>query len=359
MEAVKQMEAVKHNITIKPALYSRIDQVDFSHINFGEIPTDHMLVADYKDGQWGDPVIQPFEDIHFAPSLATLHYAQSVFEGMKAFRSGDRAWLFRPEKNYARLNHSCNRMCMPEIPKDIFMEGLKELVRLDKQWIPTSDDASLYLRPFCFASDEYVGVRISNTYKFIIICSPAGPYYPKPVALQVNRELVRAFPGGTGDIKAAGNYALSLYGTQLAKKDGYDNVLWLDGIEHKYVEECGTMNIYFVIDGVAVTPALGTILEGVTRDSVKVLLQDMGIKVEERRISVDELAEAHKAGKLEEAFGTGTAATISHVAKIGLDGVDMVLPPVEERKVGPALLRKLNDIRYGRVADPYGWMMEL
>lgn len=353
------MDAVKHKIQIHPAPFSRINEVDFSDIPFGKNFADHMLVAEYADGKWGDAVIQQYGDMDFGPSLATLHYAQSVFEGMKAFRNGDRAWLFRPEKNYERMNKSCERMCMPAIPEDIFMDGLKELVRLDKQWIPTSEGSSLYLRPFCFATDEYVGIRNSSTYKFVIICCPVGAYYPKPVNLLVNRELVRAFPGGTGDIKCAGNYAISLYGTRQAVSKGYDNVLWLDGMEHKYVEECGTMNIFFVIDGVAVTPALGTILEGVTRDTLKILLKEMGVPLEERKISVDELKAAHEAGKLQEAFGAGTAATVAHVAKIGLDGVDMELPPIEQRKVGPALLSRLNDIRYGRVPDPFGWMIEI
>ena len=340
---------------------SRIHEVDFNNIPFGRIFTDHMLVADYIDGEWQTPEIVPYGNISLVPCVTALHYGQAVFEGMKAFKnvSGD-AVLFRPEDNFNRINRSAKRMCMPEVPREIFMDGLLILLDLDRQWIPDTDGSSLYIRPFMFATDEYVGIKPSDNYKLMVICCPVGPYYPKPVELLVIRDMVRAFPGGTGEAKAAGNYAGSLLGAKIAKEQGFDNVLWLDGIEQKYIEECGTMNVFFVIDGVAVTPELsGTILKGITRESAMVLLQSMGIPVEERKISIDEIVEAHRNGILDESFGAGTAATIAHVSRIGVDGEVLMLPPIEDRKVGPALLKKLTDIRLGVEPDPYGWLTKI
>lgn len=337
---------------------TRIHEVDFSNIPFGRIFTDHMLVVDYADGEWKTPEIVPYGEISILPCVTALHYGQAIFEGMKAFKgaSGDPV-LFRPEDNHSRFNLSAERMCMPDIPEEIFLGGLKTLLDLDREWIPDTPGSSLYIRPFMFATDEYVGIRPSDQYKFIVICCPVGAYYPEPVNLVVNRDMVRAFPGGTGEAKSAGNYGGSLLGAKLAKEQGYDNVLWLDGIEKKYIEECGTMNVFIVIDGVAITPELdGTILKGITRHSSITLLQSMGIPVEERKISIDEVVEAHRNGKLDEVFGAGTAATIAHVARIGVDGEDLVMPPISERKVGPALLQKLNNIRLGVEPDPYGWV---
>lgn len=356
-------------IKIKPTSKSRIHEVDFDNIAFGRVFSDHMLVADYANGAWQPPVIRPYDRLSLAPSVTALHYGQSIFEGMKAYKDPDgNPVLFRPERNWLRMNQSADRMCMPDIPKDIFLDGLEELVRLDKDWIPSKDGSSLYIRPFYFATDEYVGIKASDNYKFVIFSCPVGAYYPEPVGLMVSAEYVRAFPGGTGEAKSAGNYGASLLGAREAKARGYDNVLWLDGIEHKYIEECGTMNVWFVIDGVAVTPALdGTVLHGTTREAAITLLGDMGVEVEERRIEVSELWDAHERGALEEAFGTGTAATIAHVDRLGHDGTvpdvlgreEIVLPAIADRQIGPELLRRLNDIRTCKAPDPYGWVHRL
>ncbi len=360
------MEAV-HPIQIQPVVQSRIAEVDFNNIPFGRVFSDHMLVADYRDGQWQVPTIQPYGRISLEPSMTALHYGQSIFEGLKAYKAPNgRPVLFRPEANFERMNASAERLCMPTIPREIFLDGLRELIRLDHNWIPSNEGSSLYIRPFYFATDEYVGIKASDNYKFIIFTCPVGAYYPKPVGLMTTSQYVRAFPGGTGEAKSAGNYAGSLLGAREAKKAGFDNVLWLDGIDGRSVEECGTMNVWFIIDGVAVTPELsGTILQGTTRKAAMVILQSMGIEVQERRINIDEVWQAHLDGKLQEVFGTGTAATIAQVDRLGHDGTvetikglpdELILPPVNEAKVGPALLERLNGIRTGKVEDPYGWV---
>lgn len=353
------MEAVKAKIKITPTTESRIAEVDFNNIPFGRIFSDHMLVAEYSDGKWHEPEIRPYGTITVHPCITALHYGQAIFEGMKAqIGPNGEALLFRPMDNFDRLNFSAERMCMPPISEDIFMDGLKELIRLDKQWIPTVEGASLYIRPFMFATDEYVGIKASDTYKFIIFTSPVGPYYPEPVKLMVNRKYVRASVGGTGEAKAAGNYAASLKGAQEAKAMGYHNVLWLDSKERKYVEECGTMNVFFVINGVAITPALsGTILRGITRHSSIKLLKDMGIEVQERAITIDEVTEAFHNGTLTEVFGTGTAATIAHVSHLWVDGEEMVLNPIENRTISPELLDRLTGIRNGSIEDKFGWVV--
>lgn len=355
------METVTSNIKITKTQASRINEVDFNNIPFGRIFSDHMLVVDYDNGTWKEPEIMPWQKIEVFPCITSLHYGQSIFEGMKAFKqdNGD-AVLFRPDDNWERMNHSAWRLCMPEIPKEIFVGGLKELVNLDQQWIPNVQGSALYIRPFMFATDEYVGIKPSDNYKFIIFTCPVGAYYPEPVGLWVSEKFVRAAEGGTGSAKAAGNYAGSLLGQKRAKEKGYHNVLWLDAVDRKYVEECGTMNLFFVIDGKLVTPELtGTILNGITRDSVLTIAEELGIPTEVRRIAIGEIAEAYKQGKLDETFGTGTAAVISHVAKIGYQDLEMVLPAIEDRKVGPAILNRLNDIRMGRTEDKHGWVEKI
>jgi branched-chain amino acid aminotransferase len=362
------MEAVmSKKINIQRVGQSRLSTVDFDHIPFGKIFADHMLVADYADGKWGEPKIVPYGDISFAPAMSALHYGQSIFEGLKAYKNQrGEAVLFRPRENWERMNHSAVRMCMPEIPEEIFMDGLQQLVQLDQAWIPSNEGCSLYVRPFMFATDEFVGIRPSESYRFIIFSCPVGAYYSEPVGLMVTAKYVRAIDGGTGEAKAAGNYGASLLGAKEAKDAGYHNVLWLDGRQRKYVEECGTMNIFFVIDGVAVTPRLdGTILHGTTRQALIELLGDMGVEVQERRISVEELFRAHADGSLQEAFGAGTAATVAPVGRIGHDGSvpeiegfgEIVFKPVSEFKVANELLKRLSDIRVGLAADIHGWVM--
>lgn len=355
------MIALTTKIRIEKNPHSHLSEVDWNDVPFGRIFSDHMLEADYADGKWGEPVIRPYSKLATSPSISALHYGQSIFEGMKAFKNQKgEPLLFRPLDNFERINRSAARLCMPDLPHNIFIDGLKELVRLDKDWIPEQDGNSLYIRPFYFATDEYVGIRPSDNYKFIIFTSPVGAYYPEPVNLLISDEFVRATERGTGETKAAGNYAASLLGARKAQEKGYHNVIWLDAKEYKYVEECGTMNIFFIIDGVAITPSLnGTILRGITRHSVIQLLKEKGIPVEERKLEAEEIFQAHKAGKLQEAFGTGTAATVAHVNKIGFKGEDMQLPPIAERKIGPWLLSRLNDIRTQRVEDPFGWVEKI
>ncbi|HSF13937.1 MAG TPA: branched-chain amino acid aminotransferase [Vicinamibacteria bacterium] len=345
-------------IKVRRTKASRLSQVDFDNIPFGRVFSDHMLVADYRDGTWQPPEIVPFGTMTLSPCTTALHYGQSIFEGLKAYRNvNGKAVLFRVGDNFARMNRSAERMVMPQIPKEMFLDGLKELIRIDSDWIPSKEGSSLYIRPLMFANDDYIGVKPSDAYRFIIFTCPVGPYYTEPVKLWVTRQFVRAAEGGTGEAKTAGNYAASYYAARQAQQEGYHNVLWLDAKEHRYVEECGTMNIFFVIDGAAVTPALsGTILHGVTRSSAITLLEAMSVRVDERRISIEEIRDAHESGKLSEAFGAGTAATIAPVIRIGSEEGVMELPPDEQRSIGPELLRQLTDIRMGRAPDPYGWV---
>ena len=354
-------QTFKHQISIEKTSYSRLKQQDINNSPFGKVFSDHMLVANYINGSWQEVKIVPYGNIEMSPSMSALHYGQTVFEGLKAYRSpAGKPLLFRPEANHKRINESAFRLCMPPIPEDIFLEGLKELIRLDADWIPTQSGSVLYIRPIYFAIDESVGLKPANSYKFMIISCPVGAYYSEPVKLIVTNKYVRACEGGTGAAKCAGNYAGSLLADQEAKQQGYDNVLWLDGKEKKYIEECGTMNVAFVINDVVVTPKLtGTILAGITRDSVLTLLPDMGVKVEERLISIDEIAKAYEEGSLSEAFGMGTAATIAHIYTINYQGRDMILPPVSERKYALQVLQRLEDIKTARVTDPYGWVCQL
>ena len=349
------------NIAIRRAEKSKIDAVDFDNIQFGQVYADHMFVADYKDGEWTDFNIVPYEKISLSPANSALHYGQSVFEGMKAYRNIDgEPVLFRPKANFKRLNLSAERMCIPAIPEEVFMGGLSELIKIDQQWIPNKPDTALYIRPFIFATDEYIGIRPSATYKFIIFCCPVGAYYAAPVNVKIETRYSRAFPGGTGFAKAAGNYAASLYPAKLAHEEGYQQLIWTDGLTHQYVEESGTMNLMFVINDTLVTaPAGETILNGITRDSVLTLARSWGVKVEERKISIKEVIGAIENGSLTEAFGTGTAATIAHIALIGNEQKEYKLPPVEERKFSNKVLKTLEDIKTGVAPDEFNWIHQL
>lgn len=345
--------------------HSRRSEIDMDNIPFGKIFSDHMFIVKYENGAWGEPEIRPYGNLEMAPSVSALHYGQAIFEGMKAYRGPNgETLLFRPKDNLRRFNHSANRLCMPEVSEELFITGVKELVKLDKQWIPNPSQGTLYIRPCMFAIDEAVGVKASDSYLFVIFTSPVGPYYKEPVNLLATKEYTRAAIGGMGNAKAAGNYAAALLPDKIAKSQGYHNVLWLDARLHQYIEECGTMNIFFVIGDAVVTPQLtGTILAGVTRDSVIRLLMDngekLGVTVEKRRISIYELDEAYNQREFHEAFGAGTAAVISHINKIGFAGRDMTLPPVEQRKIGPWLYDTLYKIQTGILPDPYGWVVKV
>ncbi len=349
------------DISVTRAETSKIGQVDFNNIEFGKVYSDHMFTANYAGGEWSALQVVPFAPLTFSPALAALHYGQSIFEGIKAYKSASgEAILFRAEKNAARFNKSAQRMCMPTIPEEIFIGGIAELLKLDRDWIPDRPGTALYIRPFMFASDEYIGVRPSEKYTFCIFTGPVGGYYNQPVRVKIEKEFVRAAEGGTGFAKTAGNYAASLYPAQLAKQQGYDQLIWTDSKTHQYIEEAGTMNIMLVIDGKLITPPTGTtILDGVTRDSILSLARDWGMEVEERRVSVSEIIQAIESGKLNEAFGAGTAATVAHIAAIGHEGQDYELPPVVERKFSNKVLQALDDIKYGRSEGPQGWVMKL
>lgn len=347
-------------INVKKVAKSRINQLDPNNIQFGKLYADHMLVAHYENGEWGQPEIVPFENLSLSPATTFMHYGQAIFEGVKAYKDQDgNPLIFRPYDNWKRMNRSAARMAMPDVPEEIFVEGMRQLVNLDKDWIPTADGTSLYLRPFMIATDEFIGVKPAEKFTFLIITSPAGPYYAKPVSIYVQDKYVRAFPGGIGFTKAAGNYGASMLPTAQIREMGYDQILWTDGFEHKYVQEIGTMNVFFVIGDTVITPELSeTILAGVTRDSVITLLRNKGIIVEERPLSINEIEAAYEAGTLREAFGTGTAASISHIAKLTYNDKRMELPAPENWTVSEWVKTELNNIRYGRTEDIHGWVVK-
>ena len=341
---------------------SRINEVDFNNIPFGRVFTDHMLVAEYKNGKWEDASIRPFGSLPLHPATTALHYGQAVFEGMKAYKTMDgEAVLFRPEENFNRLNKSARRLCMAEVPAEIFLDGLYKLIDLDRNWIPEKSGSSLYIRPVLFATDEYVGIKPSDNFLFVIFCSPVGAYYSEPLPVLIEEKYVRAAEGGVGAAKAAGNYAASLLPTKEAMEKGYKQLLWTDAKTHSFIEESGTMNVFFAINGSLLTPATDrdTILEGITRKSVIQLARDMGYSVEERAVSVAEIVEALRNGTLTDAFGAGTAATIAQLSAIGYRDEHFELPPVEDREISNALLERMSSIKTGRTEDPYGWLVRV
>lgn len=351
---------ISSNLTIKKTTESKLDKIDFNNIPFGKVFTDHMYVASYKDGRWENMRIEPFANFSIHPANIAWHYGQSIFEGMKATKSiHGTPILFRPEMHAVRINKSAERMSMPAFPEDAFMEAVYELVKLEKDWIPPQEGSALYLRPFMFATDEFIGVQVAQTYKFVIFCCPVGPYYRKPLKLKADDKYIRAAVGGIGEAKAAGNYGGSLYPASLAREAGYDQVLWLDAKEFKYVQEVGTMNIFFVIDGKVITPATdGAILKGITRDSCLKILKDKNIEVEERRISIDEVMAAGKDGSLTEVFGSGTAAVIADVEKITYKTEDLHLDP-STNKISAMLRDTINGIRSERLEDSFEWNVKV
>jgi branched-chain amino acid aminotransferase len=352
---------MKPAIKITKTTQSRINEVDFDNIPFGRVFSDHMFVADYIDGQWQDYRIVPFGHFPIHPAAMALHYGQAIFEGMKASVSNKgEAMLLRPELHGERLNRSAERMCMPTFPVDVFVKALNQLIDLDQQWIPPQVGSALYIRPVMFAMDEFIGVRPSDNYKLIIFTGPVGPYYPKPVSLLAETKYIRAAEGGVGMAKTAGNYGASLLPARLANQKGYDQVLWLDANEFKYIQEVGTMNIFFVIDGVVITPSTeeGTILKGITRMMAIQILRDKGYRVEERRLSIDEVVEAFQNGKLDEAFGTGTAAVIAKVNKIAYKDLVMDLD-IPETGAGQTVKTFIDGLRAGTVEDKWNWLVRV
>ena len=342
---------------IQKTAHSRISETDFKNLEFGKYISDHMLLSDWSEGEWSEPVIVPFGEIKMTPAILALHYGQSIFEGMKAFKMNDgRINIFRPHKHHDRMNKSLDRMCMPPVPFELFIQSLHALIEVDKDWIPTADGASLYIRPLVFASESRLGVKVADFYKFVILTSPVGPYYSKPFRLKVESHFTRTAEGGTGFAKCAGNYGGAFYPTQQAKKEGFDQVLWTDHKEHKYIDEVGMMNVMFVINGKIVTPKLSTaILDGVTRDSLLTLARETGLVVEERRISIDELEQGFKNKTLTEAFGAGTAAVVAPISIINIGGTDYQLPAVAPGSIQLTLKKKLLDIRTGAETDNHGW----
>ncbi|WP_370450278.1 branched-chain amino acid aminotransferase [Meridianimaribacter sp. CL38] len=347
------------NISIKKIEKSKVDTIDFNNIPLGTSFTDHMFICDYKDGEWQNPRIEPLALIPTHPAAMALHYGQAIFEGMKANVDEDGTpMLFRADKNAARLNFSADRMGMPNVPEELFVEGLKQLVAMDKAWIPPQDGSALYLRPFMYADEAFIGMRAATSYKFIIMASPAGPFFSKRIKLWAEKKFVRAVDGGTGEAKAAGNYAAAIRPTELAKAKGYDQVLWLDAVEHEYIQEVGTMNIFFKIDGKFITPRRdGAILDGITRMSVIDILKDKGFEVIERPITLTEIREASEKGLLEEAFGTGTAVGIAYIQSIGTENGDIHVS--DESPVGLEVNDMLNAIKTGKIEDKFNWMIKV
>lgn len=334
---------------------------DVSTLGFGKHFTDHMLIMDFINGKWQEPEIIPYGPFSLDPSTCVLHYGQGIFEGLKAYKNEKgQVTMFRPRDNFVRMNKGASRMCMPNFDIDLVMSSLKQLIKIDEAWIPTAPGTSLYIRPTLIAKDEMLGVHPSHDYRFFIILSPVGAYYStglKPTKILVEEEYVRAPLGGTGEVKCMGNYAASLLAGDLARSKGFEQVLWLDAKEKKFAEEVGAMNIFFVIDGVVKTPALvGSILAGITRDSVIKLLKDEGIPVEETRISVDELFEAYKNGTLNEVFGSGTAAVISPVGVLGMHGKEYIINNFEMGSITSLLYDRITGIQCGRENDKFDWV---
>jgi branched-chain amino acid aminotransferase len=355
------MTADTLSIEIQQSTSPRLSEVDFTNLVFGRTISDHMFVAEYRDGQWQNLRIVPYGDMALSPATAALHYGQAIFEGMKAYKNdAGEVLTFRARDNWARFNRSAERMCMPTVPEEVFMGGLTELLRLDAGWVPSQPGSSLYIRPYMFATDAYLGVRPSDSYLFIIFTGPVGTYYANPPRVKIETTYIRAAEGGVGAAKCAGNYAASLYPAKLAQQEGYDQLIWTDARDHAFVEESGTMNVMFMIDGKLVTPAVSdTILDGITRRSIVEIARHWGVPVEERRVPVAEVIDALKAGRLEAAFGAGTAVVVSPFAVIGYEGTNYDLPPVEESSFVAKVRDFLTDLRTGKVEDVFGWTQKI
>jgi len=345
------------DIKVKETKHSKIHEVDFNALEFGKYVADHMFICDYADGEWQQPMIVPFANLSLNPATLALHYGQTVFEGMKAFRMHDgRVNIFRIEKHYDRFVRSLDRMCMAAPPKEMFIEGLMKLVELDKAWAPGQPGSALYLRPFVYASEAKFGVKISEQYRFVIFTGPVPELYAKPIKVKVETNYVRAVKGGTGFAKCGGNYGGAYYPTKLAREQGYDQLLWTDGRENKFIEESGMMNVMFVINDTLVTPPLSdSILDGVTRDSLLTLAGNLDYKTEERPVSVEELEASFRNKAITEAFGAGTAAVVAPIQTIHINGIDYQLPEYDADSLMNKIKSKLGKIRTGLEEDIYGW----
>ena len=344
-------------IKVKKANHSKVNEADFNDLEFGKYVADHMLVCDYTDGEWQQPMIVPFANLSLNPATLALHYGQTVFEGMKAFRMQDgKVNIFRIERHYDRFVKSLDRMCMAVPPKEVFIEGLMKLVELDRAWVPGQPGAALYLRPFVYASEAKFGIKISEQYRFVIFTGPVPELFAKPIKVKVETNYVRAVKGGTGFAKCGGNYGAAYYPTKLAREQGCDQVLWTDGRENKFIEESGSMNVMFVINDTLVTPPLSdSILDGITRDSLLTIAVDLGYNAEERPISVDELENAFRNKAITEAFGAGTAAVVAPIQAIHIGGTDYHLPQYGPESLLNRIKLKLGRIRTGLEEDTYGW----
>lgn len=350
------------DIKVTQTTTSNLNQVDWDNLPFGKVFSDHMLIMDYKDGSWQTPEIVPFGNLSLHPATSAIHYGQSIFEGLKAYRNkiGD-VVIFRPDMNAKRFKESCERMCMPEISEELFLQCVDKVVATDSEWIPNKEGYSLYIRPFLFGTDDYIGIKPSDTYRFMIFTCPVGSYYSEPLRVKIEEKYTRAAVGGVGRAKTAGNYAASLYPAKLGKEEGYHQLVWTDAISHEYIEESGTMNIMFVIDNVLVTPSeeSDTILKGITKRSVVELAKDWGMKVEERKVSVKEVVSAIKDGRLTEAFGAGTAATIAQINVLGYRDEQFELPPIEKRTFSNKVHAHLDAIKAGEVEDKFNWIYKV
>lgn len=339
---------------------SKFNQVDWDNLPFGKIFTDHMLVMDFKDGQWGAPEIVPFAPIQMHPAMSAIHYGQSIFEGMKAYRQENGSvTLFRPEMNAKRFMESCYRLCMPAFDEDLFVELVRKMVEVDQNWVPKNEGSALYIRPFIFGTDEAIGIKPSDTYKFMIFLCPVGAYYSQPVNVKIEEYYTRAAAGGVGRAKTAGNYAAALYPAKKGQENGYHQLLWTDAKEHKFIEESGTMNICFIINGTLITPSEDedTILRGTTKRTLVDVAEKWGIPIEERKVSVQELVDAYDNGTLEEAFGAGTAATIASIAKIGYRDRDLILAKPNEQSFSTKAKLYLDGLKSGKIEDTDDWCL--
>jgi branched-chain amino acid aminotransferase len=348
-------------IQIQKVEASKINQIDFENIPFGRVFTDHMFLVDFSDGAWKNPRIVPLTDFSLHPAASVLHYGQTIFEGMKAFKneSGE-VFIFRPEKNFVRFNKSAERMCMPTIDPALMREALAQFVALEKDWIPTKEGSALYIRPFMFATDNYIGVRPSENYTVCIFACPVNSYYTGELKVKIELNYTRAFPGGTGTAKAGGNYAGALYPARLGQQQGYHQLVWTDAKEHKYIEESGTMNIFFKIGNKIFTPMLSdTILDGVTRDSLIRLARHWGYEVEERKVSVEEIGAALEAGTLAEMFGAGTAATVAPVHLVHYNGKDYRLSDPDTWAFSPKAAAYFDRLKRGLEKDEFGWNLKI